>query len=105
VDRELRHVEAGVEAAGLAPDLLAEAVDVDELLGADRDPVDGGQEVERNEFLDRVRQRVDADAESADLGCLLEDHRPDAALVQHQRQGQTADAGACDEYSHCGVRS
>src|SRR5438270_12839792 len=35
MDGELRHVVAGVEAARLAPDLLAEAVGVDQLVRAD----------------------------------------------------------------------
>jgi len=38
--RELRHVVAGVDAARLAPDLLAEPVGVDQLVGADRDGVE-----------------------------------------------------------------
>src|ERR1700758_3701379 len=40
VDRELRHVVAGVEAAQLAPDLLPEAVGVKQLVGADADRVE-----------------------------------------------------------------
>ena len=46
MDRELRHVVAGVEAARLAPDLLAEAVGVDQLVGADRDRVEPVQQAE-----------------------------------------------------------
>ncbi len=46
VDRELRHVEAGVEAARLAPDFLAEAVGIDQLVGADRDRVEPVQQAE-----------------------------------------------------------
>ena len=36
MDRELRHVVAGAEAARLAPDFLAVAVEVIQLVGADR---------------------------------------------------------------------
>ena len=46
MDRELRHVVAGVEAARLAPDLLAEAVGVDQLVGADADRVEPLQQAE-----------------------------------------------------------
>ena len=40
VDRELRHVVAGVDAAGLAPDFLAVTVEVVQHVGADRDVVE-----------------------------------------------------------------
>ena len=40
VDRELRKLVAGVEAAQVAPHLLAEAVGVDQLVGSDADPVE-----------------------------------------------------------------
>ena len=39
VDRELRHIVAGVDAAGFAPDFLAMTIEVIELVGADRDVV------------------------------------------------------------------
>ena len=87
MDRELRHVEAGVGAAQLAPDLLAEAVDVEQLVGADRDRVEPLQQAELLQLLDGVRQRVDADAELADAVGLLVDLAVDAARMQHQRGG------------------
>ena len=46
MDRELRHVVAGVEAARLAPDLLAEPVGVDQFVGADADRVEPLQQPE-----------------------------------------------------------
>ena len=66
VDRELRHLVAGVEAARLAPDLLAEAVEIEQLVGADGGGVEPLEQAEAAELGDRVRQHVDADAELAD---------------------------------------
>src|SRR5213080_3078673 len=48
VDRELRHVETRIGAAQFAPDLLPEAVEVEQLVGADRD---GVEPFEQTEFL------------------------------------------------------
>src|SRR6185436_14497978 len=99
---ELRHVIAGVDAARLAPDLLAEAVGVDQLVGADRDGVEPLQQAELLQLLDRVRQRVDADAKLADALGLLEQLAVDAAGVQHQGRGEPADASADDNDLHNG---
>src|SRR5205085_8002168 len=63
MDGELRHIIAGVGAARLAPDLLAEAVGVDELMGPDRRRIEPLEQTERGQLLDRMRQRIDADAE------------------------------------------
>jgi hypothetical protein len=100
MDRELRHVVAGVEAARLAPDLLAEAVGVDQLVGPDRDRVEPLHQAELAQFLDGVRQRVDADAELADGFGLLEDFAVDAARVQHQCRRKPANSTADDDRLH-----
>src|SRR6516162_2709067 len=55
MDRELRHVIAGVEAARLAPDLLAETVGVEQLVSADPHRIETLQQAERGELLDRMR--------------------------------------------------
>jgi len=81
--RELRHVIARVDAARLAPDLLAEAVGVDQLMSADRDGIEPFHQAELLQFLDRVRQRVDANTEFANALGLLEQLAVDAAGVQH----------------------
>ena len=100
MDRELRHVEARVGAAQLAPDLLPEAVEVEQLVGADRDRVEPLQQAELLQLLDGVRQRVDADAELADAVGLLVDLAVDAARMQHQRGGQPAHASADNDGLH-----
>ena len=100
VNGELRHVEAGIDAARLAPDLLAEAVGVEQLVGADGDGVEPLQQAELLELLDGVRQRVDADAELADAVGLLEHLAVDAAGMQHQRGGQAADPAADNDRLH-----
>ena len=56
MDRELRHVEAGIEAAQLAPDRRAEAVHVDQLMSAHADGIKGGQEPERGQLTNGMRQ-------------------------------------------------
>ena len=61
MDRELRRFEAGIGTAKLAPHHLAEAVGVDQLARADAGAVERGQQTECGEFLDRMRQSVDAD--------------------------------------------
>src|SRR5215470_9612093 len=63
MDGELRHLVAGVGAAQLAPDLLAEAVGVKQLVGSDPHRVETSEQPELAQFLDRMGQRVDADAE------------------------------------------
>ena len=68
VDGELRHLVAGLEPARLAPDLLAEAVGVDQLARAHADLVEPGQQSELVQLGNGVRQHVDADAKLADAG-------------------------------------
>src|ERR1700693_1668057 len=96
MDRELRHVVAGLDAADVAPDFLAMTVEIIEHIGADRDVVELLQQAEAREFADRMRQRIDADAEFADRIRLLEQFATDAAGTQHQRRGQAADTAADD---------
>src|SRR5215472_5218410 len=100
VNRKLRHIISRVEPARLAPNLLAEAVGVEEFKSADRDRVEALQEPERGELLDGMRQRIDANAELADLLRLLEHLALHAARMQHQRGGEPADAAACDDRFH-----
>src|SRR5439155_25274981 len=100
MDRELRHVIAGVETAGLAPDLLAEAVGVNELVGADRDRVKPLHQAKLLKFFNGVRQGVDADAELADAVGLLEQLAVDAAGVQHQGRGEAAHSAADNDDRH-----
>ena len=62
MDRELRRIETRVGAAQLAPHHLAKAVGVDQLARADAGTIERRQQAKRCQLLDRVRQRVDADA-------------------------------------------
>jgi hypothetical protein len=100
VDGELRHVVAGVDPARLAPDLLAEAVRVDQLARADRGGVELVEKTQPREFLDGVRQGVDADPELPDRLGLLVDLAGDPAPVQHQGRREPADAAADDDGFH-----
>jgi len=79
---------------------LAEAVGVDELPGADSRPVQRRQETESRQFLDRMRQHVDADAQLAQFARPLIDFGFDADLVQGQCRGEAADSGADDDNLH-----
>src|ERR1700687_5691062 len=100
MDRELWHVVGGIHAAHVAPDFLAVAVEIIKHVGADRDVIELLQEAEAGEFADRMRQRVDADAELPDRIRLLEQFTPDAAGAQHQRRGKAADAATDDNRLH-----
>src|SRR5271166_1067344 len=100
MNRELRHVIAGIRSARLAPDLLTEAVGVEELECADRDLVEPIEETEFSQFLDRVRQRIDADAELADRFRLLEHLAIEAASMQHERGREAADAATDNDRLH-----
>src|SRR5262249_50783833 len=94
MDGELRHLVAGIGAAQLAPDLLPEAVGVEQLVGSDPHGVETIEQPELAQFLDRMGQRVDPDAEFTNGVRLLVDLAVDAAGMQHERGGQTADAAA-----------
>src|SRR6185295_10913866 len=100
VDRELRHVEPRVGATQFAPDLLPEAVEVKQLVGADRDRIEALQQPEFLQLLDGVRQRIDADAKLADAVGLLVHLARDAARMQHQRGDKPAYSPADNDGLH-----
>src|SRR6185437_13562951 len=100
VDRELRKFEAGIGAAWLAPDFLADAVHVEKLVRADSDLVELREQAELRQLLDCVRQRVDADAQFAHAVGLLENFAVDAACVQHEGRGEPAYAAADNDRFH-----
>ncbi len=100
VDRELRHRVAGVDAARLAPHLLALAVEVDEFARAHAHPVERGEEADLGKLADRVRQRVDADADLAHLRRLLVEASADAAPLQHEGGGEPPNPRADDDDPH-----
>src|SRR5882724_1501575 len=52
MDRELRHVVAGVNAANVAPDFLAMAIEIIKHVGADRDVIELLQQAKAGEFAD-----------------------------------------------------
>src|SRR5262249_23862365 len=79
MDGELRHLVARIGAAQLAPDLLPEAVGVEQLVGSDPHGVEAIEQPQLLQFLDRMRQRVDADAELANGVRLLVDLAVDPA--------------------------
>ena len=97
---ELRIFIAGIRAARLAPDLLPEAVGVDELEGADGHRIKPLEQPKLRQLLDGMGKRVDADAELADGLRLLVHVAVDAARMQHQGGGQAADAAADDNAFH-----
>src|ERR1700750_2911565 len=97
---ELRHLVAGIGAAQLAPDLLAEAVGVEQLVGADPHRVEPLEQPELGQLLDGMGQCVDADPELANGIRLLVDVAIDAAGVQPERGRETADAAADNDDLH-----
>ena len=94
VDRELRPGIARLEPARLCPDPLPELIAVDQLPGSYAGGVELFEQAEFGQLLDRMRQQVDADAELADLGRLLEELDLDLPLGQAERRCQAADAAA-----------
>ena len=100
VNRELRHVMTGIDAAGLAPDLLAVTIEIIEDVGADRGIVELLQQPEAGELADRMRKRIDSVAEFADGVRLLEQLAADAARPQHQRSGKAANSTPDDNRFH-----
>src|SRR5262249_23319386 len=100
MNRELRHVIAGIGSARLAPDLLAETVGVEQLERADCDLVEPIEQTEFSQLLDRMRQRIDADAELADRFGLLEDLAIKTASMQHQRGCKPANAATDNDRLH-----
>src|ERR1700752_3879930 len=63
VNRKLRHFVAGIEPALLMPDLLAVTRQIEQLKGADRSLVQAIQQANAGKLADRVRQRIDANAQ------------------------------------------
>ena len=100
MDRKLRHLITGVGAAQFAPDLLPEAVGVEQLVGSDPDRVEAIEQPQLRQFLDGMGQRVDADAELPDGVGLLVQFAIDAACAQHQGRGEAANSAADDNRLH-----
>src|SRR5262249_48265185 len=100
MDGELRHLVAGVGAAQLAPDLLAEAIGVEPLGGSHPHRGETIEQPEIAQFLDRMGRRVEADAELTKGVRLLVELAVDAASMQHGRGGKTADAAADSDDLH-----
>src|SRR4029079_10378653 len=100
MDRELRHVVTGIEAARLAPDFLAVTVEIIQLVGTNSGSVEPVQQAKAGQFADRMRQGVDADAEFANGIGLFEQFAVDAARPQHQRGGEAPDAASDDDRLH-----
>src|SRR4051794_33161937 len=100
VDRELRLIVAGVDAASLAPDFLAVTVEVIELVGADRDIIKLLEQAEACQLAHGMGQRVDANAKLADGVGLLENLASEAPRAQHQCGGETTDTATDDNRLH-----
>src|SRR5262249_824147 len=96
----LRPGVACCKPAQLAPDLLPELVQIDELAGRDRGL---GQRLEQGaltQHLGRVRQQIDADPERTQLLDRFIDARPDAHTLERERGGEPADPRADDDDVH-----
>ena len=100
VDGELRYIVPGVQPAWLRPDRLPEMVGIGELPRPNPDRVKTGQQIEGREFPDRMWQGIDADTEGLRLCGGLQHLTVDALLMQHQSEGQPADAAAGDQDRH-----
>ena len=97
---ELREFVTGIGTAQLAPDLLSEPVGVEQLVGANSHHVEPVKELELSQFLDGVRQRVDADPKLANGFRLLVHLARDAALMKHEGCRQTANPAPDNDNFH-----
>ena len=104
VDRELRIFEAGIGPPGLAPDLLADAVHIEEFVGPNSDLVEFREKAELRKLLDGVWQRVDADTELAHRVGLFEYLAVNSTRLQHEGRREPADAAANDNRLHSHTR-
>src|SRR6185369_11284227 len=100
MDRELRPFVAGFQPARLAPDRLAVLGEIGEFAGPHAAGVQSVHQPELDQLAHGMRQHVDADAEWLQLGDALEHFYGNADSVQAERQRQSADAAAGDEYGH-----
>src|SRR5262245_12631312 len=100
VNRELGNGVSGVKAARLPPDLLAEAISVDQLMGPNRHRFQAVKQSQLRELADAMRQRVNANAELTNGFRLLVDLAVDSARIQHQGRRQAPHAPARDYHLH-----
>ena len=100
MDRILRPLVAGTQAARLAPDQSAVLGVVGDFTRLDRRGRERGLKRQRAQRPHGVRQEIDADAEFPQHRHGLVDDGLDAGIVQAQRRCQTADAAAGDEDAH-----
>ena len=96
MDHHLRVLVAGVLAALLLVDELAEAVEEAALAVLDAGRQQLVRDTERGEFAHRMRQQRDADAELLHLRRALVDRAGDAAPMQVEREREPGDAAADD---------
>jgi len=100
VNRKLGYGMTAIGPAEFPPYLLALAVQVDQLVGANTDVVQGRQKANLGKLTDSSRQRVDADTDFPDFGGLFVDLGIDATTVEHESQGEPPDSGAGDNDFH-----
>src|SRR5262245_55021001 len=100
VDRQLRHLVACLEPARLAPDLLTEAVGIDQLARAHADRVEALEQPELVQLGNGVRQHVDADAQLAHARGGLIDRARNFTCLEHQSEREPADPGPDDDDAH-----
>src|SRR5437868_11861626 len=100
MNRELRHIVTGIDAARFAPDLLPMTIEIVKLVGTNCDIIELLQQAEPGEFADRMRQGIDADAEFADSFRLLEEFAANPASPQHQRRGKATNTTSDDNRLH-----
>ncbi len=95
-DADLRQLIAGVAAARLAVDELAETVEKNAFKILDAGRLQLGLQAQLSQFAHRVRQQGDAHADLAHLGNGFVEIASQAPSVQGQCQAEAPDAGADD---------
>ena len=100
VHRILRPAIARPKAARLGPDFQALLGIHAVVAGADADVFKPLFEAEGEQFTHRARLQIDADAERPYFAHAFEDADLQADLMAGERNRETCDAAACDEYRH-----
>ncbi len=78
-------------------DQLAKTIEKSRVFGGDCDPRQRLLQSKRGQFLGRMRQQIDADADRLDFGGGFENPAGNSGGVQRKPESQPADAGSDDD--------
>jgi hypothetical protein len=100
MDRELRHLVTGLYPARFAPDLLSEAVGIDQLARADSNIIESRKEPKFSQLSNGMRQYIDSDSKFSDFWRRLIDVALDSARMQHQAESEPTNTTSDNDDMH-----